>query len=279
MRSPLRIRSRIAITAAVSAAVLCVAVVSGIVVAGLATPAAPPANAQFDYQLGGAYEPSSSVGVVDRDRTSTPAAGRYTICYVNAFQTQPDDTTTWSGKNDDLILRDSDGERVGDPEWDEYLLDTSTKAKRDRIAAIVNGWIDECASKGFRAVEPDNLDSWTRSAGMLTQADNVALATQLAAHSHRKGLAIAQKNAAELAWAGKNTVGFDFAIAEECQLNAECGEYTKVYGDDVIEIEYTDTPRSAYTDACAAQGKRISVILRDRDVVPKSDGAYRYKHC
>lgn len=45
-----------------------------------------------------------------------------------------------------------------------------------------------------------------------------------------------------------------------------------MYGDPVIEIEYIDTPLSAYTAACAAGGNRISIILRDRDVVPEELG-------
>ncbi|WGW12245.1 endo alpha-1,4 polygalactosaminidase [Saxibacter everestensis] len=258
-------------------------VLVGSVIGGIGTAQAvsvlPPVNAQFDYQIGGAYTPSASVGVVSRDRTASPVPGKYNICYVNAFQTQPDDETTWSGRNDDLILRDASGKKVGDPEWNEYLLDTSSNAKRTRIAAIVNGWIDECASKGFNAVEPDNLDSFTRSKRLLTKANNVALATSLAAHAHEKGLAIAQKNTTELGSTGKTSVGFDFAIAEECQYYGECSAYTSVYGKNVIEIEYTDNPRSAYSNACSAQGKNISVILRDRDVVTPGNSAYHYEHC
>lgn len=83
----------------------------------------------------------------------------------------------------------------------------------------------------------------------------------------------------ELGSAGKTEIGFDFAIAEECQVDVECGDYTDVYGRQVIEIEYTDNPRSAYTKACAARGKSISVILRDRDVVAKGKKSYRFEAC
>lgn len=264
---------------AVSAALLGGALGVGAFVTQTPSPPPPPINAQFDYQIGGAYTPGASVGIVDRDHTAAPAAGKYNICYVNAFQTQPDDTTTWAGANDDLILRDADGKKVGDPVWHEYILDTSTQAKRDRIATIVNGWITECARKGFNAVEPDNLDTYTREPKLLTQANNLALATSLASHAHAEGLAIAQKNTAELGAADKEAVGFDFAIAEECQYKSECGSYTKVYGNNVIEIEYSDNPPSAYTNACADQGKNISVILRDRDVTPPGDSAYHYEYC
>ncbi|MCX7522612.1 endo alpha-1,4 polygalactosaminidase [Microbacterium sp. STN6] len=239
----------------------------------------PPVNAQFDYQIGGAYAPATSVGIVDRDHTARPAPGVYNICYVNAFQTQSDDTTTWAGHNDDLILRDAQGNKVGDPDWGEYILDTSTAAKRARIAAIVDRWIDECATRGFDAVEPDNLDTYTRQPDLLTKAGNLDLATRLARHAHARGLAIAQKNTAGLSAATVKRVGFDFAIAEECQMYTECDTYTSVYGNHVIEIEYTDNPLTAYRQACRAQGRQISVILRDRDVVTPDDAAYRYKYC
>ena len=61
----------------------------------------PQGNGKFDYQLGGAYTPPSGTVTVVRDRTAAIAAGLYNICYINAFQTQPDkaDTDWWKGKS------------------------------------------------------------------------------------------------------------------------------------------------------------------------------------
>ncbi len=145
----------------------------------------PPANGQFDYQIGGAYTPQSSVQIVDRDREASPVAGKYNICYVNAFQTQPSDASFWTGKHDNLLLKDSGGEYVVDSEWDEYILDTSTKAKREALIAIVGEWVDGCAADGFDAVEPDNLDTYTRSDDLLSKADNVPFSALLAERAHR----------------------------------------------------------------------------------------------
>ena len=143
----------------------------------------------------------------------------------------------------------------------------------------MNGWIDGCKTKGFQAIEPDNLDSWTRSLNQLSKANNVALAKLLVTHAHSIGLAIAQKNTPQLGSTGKISIGFDFAIAEECQVYAECGSYTRPYKNRVIEIEYTDTARSAFTESCSARGEMISVILRDRNVVAKGQSAYHYEYC
>jgi hypothetical protein len=243
-----------------------------------ATPALPPANAQFDYQIGGAYAPASTVGIVDRDRTAAPVAGKYGVCYVNAFQTQAGQATWWKARHNGLLLK-KNGRYVVDGEWNEMLLDTSTAARRSALLRVLGRWIDGCASAGYKAVEPDNLDSYSRSKKKLTLADNKAFASLLIRRAHARGLAIAQKNTAELGSAGK-ALGFDFAIAEECNVYAECGAYTGPYGNRVYEIEYTDNGgMSNYDAACAARGSSISIIYRDRDVVAKGRSGYVYQAC
>lgn len=249
----------------------------------------PPAEQQFDYQLGGAYAPAGSVGIVVRDRLAPPAAGKYNICYVNAFQTQTSDADWWLKTHPALLAR-KNGAYIRDPDWpDEYLLDTSTAKKRDALMAIVGPWIDKCAQDGFNAVEPDNLDSWTRSKSVLTKDGNIAFAIRLAERAHAKGLAIAQKNASDLAPIGHSKIGFDFAVAEECQVWSECDGYMAVYGNRVYEIEYADTRKDAsgkpikpidvYKAACAARGSEISIIYRDRALKPVGSTGYVYKAC
>lgn len=247
---------------------------------------APPVNGQFDYQIGGAYAPVSAVAIVDRDSSEPAVSGKYNICYINAFQAQPDATAWWKANHDDLLLKTAAGKYVVDSGWNENVLDTRTAAKRTALAAIVNGWIDDCKAKGYQAIEPDNLDSWDRSKSLITKANNIAFATLLAQHAHSIGLAIAQKNASEIANEGKNQVGFDFAIAEECQRYSgefgakECDDYMHYYGNNLIEIEYNDNGgTSSYNAACTARGAAISIIYRDRDVVPKGTSGYIYQGC
>jgi hypothetical protein len=238
----------------------------------------PPVAGRFDYQLGGAYTPPSGTRIVERDRSSAPASWTYGICYVNAFQTQPDELAWWKARHRGVLLANA-GMYVEDPDWPgEVLLDTSTARKRAEAAAVVAGWIDGCAAKGYRAVELDNLDSWTRSGGRLTSASNVAFAKLLVARAHARRLAVAQKNAAELAQQGRG-IGFDFAIAEECQVYGECAAYTSAYGEHVIEVEYADDGLDTFTQACAVRGRQISLVLRDRDLVRAGDGGYAYRRC
>ncbi len=243
-------------------------------------PAAPPANAQFDYQLGGAYRPAPGVEVVTRDRTDSVAKGRYSVCYVNAYQTQPGALRWWRHHHPRLLLRNRNGDLVHDPGWRrEVLFDTSSRANRSGIAGVVGRWIGGCAHDGFRAVEPDNLDSFTRSHHLLDRSDNLALARLLVRRAHRVDLAIAQKNLAGLDHRRAHRIGFDFAVAEECQVYSECGAYTQVYGAHVIEVEYADNGRRAYRRACRDHGNRLSVILRDRNLRPRGKPGYIYRAC
>jgi endo-alpha-1,4-polygalactosaminidase (GH114 family) len=240
----------------------------------------PPVNAGWDLQLGGAYTPAAGVRIVDRDRTAKPVPGKYNICYINAFQTQDNEATFWTEQHPDLLLTDDDGKPLEDPDWPgEYALDTTTAAKRAAIAKIEGAWIDDCAARGFQAVDPDNLDTWTRWPGRLTKAGNLDLASRLATRAHARGLAIGQKNAAELGSTGRTRVKFDFAVVESCQVYAECGVYTKAYGRHVLEVEYTDDARSAYTSACKARGTQISIILRDHNLVARGRPRYHYEAC
>ncbi len=238
--------------------------------------APPPANARFDYQIGDPYPAPRGVRVVSRDwAEGKPLRRGYAICYVNAFQTQPD--AEWPA---DLVLR----ELGDDPNWGgEYLLDISTRAKRRRIAALLQPMIETCARKGFDAVEYDNLDSWTRFDGTPREGDvpfgkraALAYARQMARRAHALGLAVAQKNTVELTRAQVRRVGFDFAIAEECGRYRECDGYRKVYGDHFVVIEYR---RRDFRAACRSVGRQVSVVLRDRNVTAPGSRSYRYDEC
>ncbi len=240
----------------------------GLALVAAAAVVPPPAGARFDYQIGGAYPPAPSVEIVDRDRAEPPAPGRYGVCYVNAFQVQPGERGWWRRRHPRLLLRDRRERLVVDRAWREPLLDVGTATKRRALGEIVGRWTDGCARAGYRAVEPDNLDAWTRSRGQLSRRDAIAFARRLVVRAHARGLAVAQKNAPELAASGR-AIGFDFAIAEECQRYRECDPYTAAYGPHVVEIEYPDAGGPAgLRAACAARGDRVSVLYRDREVRP-----------
>lgn len=249
--------------------------------------ALPPTSGVFDYQLGGAYDEveldgaATPIDVVVRDATAEPLAGAYSVCYVNGYQTQPAEAEFWLD-HDELLLHDESGDPLIDPDWpDEYILDPSTSEQRDDILEIFAPVIAGCADDGFDALEIDNFDTWTRF-DAIAEADAHALAAGYAELAHEAGLAIAQKNAAEVTETGRDEIGFDFAITEECGVWDECAAYTDVYGDHVLQIEYPDALEEAgldFADVCERSDRAPLTILRDRDLVRDDKPAYVYESC
>ncbi|MFG2196690.1 endo alpha-1,4 polygalactosaminidase [Streptomyces sp. NPDC048639] len=264
----------------ISAATLAgaVALLSGHAQALPASPALPPANSGFDYQIGGAYTPPDGVQVVSRDHGDSPAPGLYNICYINAFQTQPGERDEWPS---DLILKDSDGKDAEDPDWPgEYALDLATPEKRSAVAERIGGLIDTCASKGFDAPEPDNYDTFTRFDG-LTAEHAKAYMSLLVDRAHARDLAIAQKNTVELA-ADARSLGIDFAVVEECGVTwpgsdgPECSAYEEAFGDLVLDVEYTE---EGFEAACSGWSGRFGIVQRDVDVSTPGSGDYVRRTC
>lgn len=224
-------------------------------------------DVDWDYQIGGSFDPAAAVDIVARDRADDPLSGAYNVCYVNAFQTQPNERRFWRGDPSRwrLVLK-RDGRAVVDGAWGEWLLDTRSAAKPRALADIVDRWMTRCARDGFDGVELDNLDSWG-SRRLISRADNRAFAKILTRRGQAAGLAVAQKNWAELATAGP-ALGFDFAVAEECGRYRECGAYAAAYGDRVLVAEYR---RKDFRRACTRWGDRLSIVLRDRAVSVDGD--------
>ncbi len=241
--------------------------------------AAFPGGSQADYQLAEPYPVPAGTAIVVRDSTAGPAAGVYSICYVNGFQSQPGETTGWLAEQPELVLGGAT-DPVVDANWpDEIIFDTSTNAKRAAIAAITAPTFERCADAGFDAVEIDNLDSFSRSGGALTAEHNIALAALYAHAAHRLGLAIGQKNTAELAIRLRDEVGFDFAVAEECDRFKECALYTDAYGTNVIDIEYSDNLLDSFARACERSDGLHSMVLRDRELLPDTARGYVFEVC
>ncbi|WP_353649555.1 endo alpha-1,4 polygalactosaminidase [Nakamurella sp. A5-74] len=244
-----------------------------------------PKTGRFDYQLGGAYPPPAGVTIIARDVTDRPAAGTYGICYVNGFQTQPGQASVWRTKRLSALLKTATGRLATDPDWpDEFVLDPSTLGKRQHILAMIGPQIRECARRGFAAVEIDNLDTFTRftsrTTGLVTRSGAMALAREYVAIAHGAGLVIAQKNTVELGSAGRRSIGFDFAVVEECFVYRECGSFISVYGARVLEIEYSDSlSRSSFAQVCGSRDRATRTILRDRDLRAAGRPGHLYRSC
>jgi Glycoside-hydrolase family GH114 len=128
------------------------------------------------------------------------------------------------------------------PGYPEYYLNINALSTLRIIEVMIK---QQCAAKGFDAVEPDIDDSYTDSTGFrITEQKNIQYDRKLGAYAHSLGLAWGQKN-------GDNDPGFslalepttDFLLDEECNYYQTCGIVTPPYVRArklVLNAEYTD---------------------------------------
>ena len=128
------------------------------------------------------------------------------------------------------------------PGYPENYLNINAPSTVSIIESMIR---QQCAAKGFDAVEPDIDDSYTDSTGFpITEAQNEAYDRTLGAYAHHLGLAWGQKN-------GDNDPAFsmalepttDFLLTEECSYYQTCGIVTPPYvraGKLVLDAEYTN---------------------------------------
>jgi hypothetical protein len=107
------------------------------------------------------------------------------------------------------------------------------------LGPILEARLDRCASKGFDAVEFDNLDGYQNDTGFqLTGDDQLTFNTWLANQAHTQGLSAALKN--DLDQVTQLLPYFDWALDEQCFQYQECRKlapFTSA-GKAVMEVEY-----------------------------------------
>lgn len=132
------------------------------------------------------------------------------------------------------------------------------------LRPILKRRMQMCKTKGFDAVEPDNVDGFSNNTGFkLTAADQLAYNRMLAETAHLLGLRVALKNDAEQIRALEPY--FDFALNEECYAYQECGAYAafRAAGKAVWITEYATRTTTFCPQAIAsgfdAMKKRLSL--------------------
>ncbi len=126
--------------------------------------------------------------------------------------------------------------------YPEYYVNVNAASTVSIMESMIS---QQCAAKGFDAVEPDIGDSYTdRTNFTITEAQNEAYDNTLGAYAHSLGLAWGQKN-------GDNDAAFskaqeptaDFLLTEECNYYRTCAIVAPPYvqaGKLVLNAEYTD---------------------------------------
>jgi len=160
------------------------------------------------------------------------AAGRKVICYVNAGAVES--FRADAGRFPTSVIGSSNG-------WPgERWLDI----RQLRILrAIMAARFADCASKGFDAIEADNVDGYANDTGFpLTAADQLAYNRMLASLAHSDKLAIGLKN--DVDQVPGLVADFDFSVDEQCAEYDECAQLSPFIaaGKPVFHVEYTLQP-------------------------------------
>ena len=226
----------------------------------------PPLATSWQWQLGeDAIDMSFDVDMYDIDlfdhSADTVAAlhaqGSKVVCYISVGSYED-----WRPDADQfpeaVLGKDYEG-------WEgEKWLDIR---QIDLLAPIMRARLDLCKSKGFDAVEPDNMDSYTNDTGFpLTAADQLAYNRWLATEAHARGLSIGMKNDPDQV--ADLVDDFDWALTEGCFDQGWCEEMMPFLqaGKPVFAAEYTDT-QITLADFCpAAATLGINAILKDREL-------------
>lgn len=135
----------------------------------------------------------------------------------------------------------------------------------DKLAPIMLARLDLCKSKGFDAVEPDNMEVYTNNTGFpLTYEDQLKYALWFAEEAHKRGLAIGVKNAPDQV---KDLVEhFDFAITEDAFYYGWAEKMNPFIeaGKPVFAAEYTDLGGDFESFCRKAEKLQFNTILKKR---------------
>jgi hypothetical protein len=184
----------------------------------------PAADTTFFWDLQSAPpDLSKNVGAIDMDGFNNSAQtvtalhmqGKKAVCYMDVGSYEPNrpDSAQFPAG---LIGADV----VGWP--GEKWLDVRPSGPHyAELQAIMVARFRVCQEKGFDAVEPDNMESYTNSPGFPTSAaDQIAFNKWVADTVHALGMAVFQKN--DLDQIPQLIDSFDGILDEECNQYSEC---------------------------------------------------------
>jgi hypothetical protein len=221
-----------------------------------------PTSAPWQWQLQGKIDTGIPAAVYDVDGFEVSKQtvrqlhrqGRKAVCYL--------DVGSWETYRPDAgdFPQSVVGRRYeGFP--DERWLDI----RRFRLfAKPLMRRFDLCASKGFDAVEPDNLAGWENHTGFpITRQDQLRFNRWVARQVHARGMAVALKN--DGGQTEELVDDFDFAIVEQCFQYEECDLYRTFvrHRKAVFEAEYEIAPEQFCPEADQV---RFSAIGKSYDL-------------
>ncbi len=211
----------------------------------------PHQLSSWHLQLNGEVDYTIERDVIDVDLYNTSVQdvmtihnrGGYAIAYMNTGAWQP-------GNPDSALYPASVIGKVPMEGWpEERWLDIR---QIGILRPIVRQKLQLAKSKGFEAVDPDNMDGYSNTKEFgLTRVDQIAFNRMVAQEAHAIGLAVFLKNATSLV---KDLVAdFDGAVVEEAFYYEEAASYQpfRDAGKAVFEVEYGAFSKASVAEATA----------------------------
>jgi Glycoside-hydrolase family GH114 len=210
-----------------------------------------PTTEPWQWQLQGRVDLSVPAPVYDVDMEVTPglvsrihAQGDHAICYVSVGTWEP------FRADADEFPRSVLGRRLEGFESERWLDIRRVAA----LMPIMEERFDDCAAKGFDAVEPDNVDGYQNRSGFpLRPRDQLRYNARVANAVHARGMAVGLKN--DLGQVDSLLAYFDFAVNEQCFQYRECGVLRRFIAANkpVYGAEY-EVPRARFCDRSVRLG-------------------------
>jgi hypothetical protein len=225
----------------------------------------PAPGATWQWQLDQPVNTSYNVQVYDVDMFETPietvrtlhTQGRKVICYISVG--------SWEDWRPDAASFPAIVLGNNYPGWPgERFLDIR---RIDLLGPIMRARLDLCKTKGFDAIEPDNMDTFEANTGFpLTYADQLAYNLWLANEAHARGLSIGLKNDPEQV--ADLLPHFEWALTEDCYYYNWCAEMFPFIsaGKPVFAAEYTDMGMTLNMFCPSFDAWGFSGILKQRDL-------------
>jgi hypothetical protein len=210
------------------------------------TPSTPYANVSV-YDIDGFDNSASTISTMHSE-------GKKVICYIDVGTYEP-------GRPDLSLIPTADiGSGVQGWPGEKWL----NIADVSGLTPLVQSRMNMCKSKGFDAIEPDNIDGYTNSTGFSLTASNQLTYNQfLATTAHNLGLSIGLKN--DVDQTSQLQPYFDWALDEECNKYTECNTLAPFTSANkaVFNAEYTSDGETTAKFCSADAAAHINGVLYD----------------
>ncbi len=140
--------------------------------------------------------------------------GKKVICYIDAgvYETYRPDAPQFQALTPQIW---------GNPDYDwpdSFWLDIR---RISELEPIMKARMQDCKTKGFDAIEPDEIDGWENDTGFpITYQDQLNYNKALARWAHEIGMSIGQKG--DIIQTRDLVNDFDWTLNEECYQYFEC---------------------------------------------------------